>query len=95
MTDEDLARHFGPYGEMEFAEVYNIKGYGFVNFVSARDAMAAMEALNGSLLLGQPIRIEFAKGVGDSNKFCPSSFLSHLIMEYPSGFFRLREMPII
>ena len=57
---------FGEYGEVAFTRVVTdketkrSKGFGFVEFVNAEDAVKAKEALDGAEVDGREIRVDFA-----------------------------------
>ena len=57
---------FGEYGEVAFTRVVTDKetkrwkGFGFVEFVNAEDAVKAKEALDGAEVDGREIRVDFA-----------------------------------
>lgn len=60
--EEDMTQAFQIYGDllevkvMRCDETHKNLCYGFVKFVNSEDALAAMEALNGALLCGRPMR---------------------------------------
>jgi RNA recognition motif-containing protein len=66
-TDAGLRSHFESAGEVSSAEVVmdrmsgRSKGFGFVEMANADAAQNAMSTLNGSMLDGRPLRIDFAK----------------------------------
>lgn len=61
-TELDLERMFAPYGSiteikiMRSEETYRNLSYGFVKFSSFESAQQAMNALDGFLLCGRPMR---------------------------------------
>jgi hypothetical protein len=63
-TDDDIFSLFYPYGEIASIRLKRSKttnkclGYGFVTFIYAYSALAAME-LNGSMFLGRKLRYDF------------------------------------
>lgn len=65
-TEEDIRRMFSPFGEI--SEVKIIKSeetsrnlsYGFITFVTVEAAAEALSRLNGQLLCGRPMRINWA-----------------------------------
>lgn len=67
MTEEELKELFSEYGEVISVNIvfnYDInqsKGFGFVQFESKEDAMAAMEGLNGKEVNGRGIKVSEAK----------------------------------
>ena len=60
-TDEDLSTPFQPYGEVTSANVIvdhntgRSKGFGFVEIPDKEQALAAIEALNGTEIQGRTI----------------------------------------
>lgn len=70
ITDAELRQAFAIYGEVASARVVydretgRSKGFGFVQMVNQADALAAIEALNGSELQGRMLRISEAYARG-------------------------------
>ncbi len=66
-TDDDLQRLFAAYGDVSSASVIKdrfsgeSRGFGFVEMPSREDAMAAIEALNGTDFQGRSITVNEAK----------------------------------
>jgi RNA recognition motif-containing protein len=60
--DKELQELFEAFGEVE--EVAMLRGYGFVHFVKAEDASAALNALDDSEFLGSHIQVQFARTKG-------------------------------
>ncbi|PKA56255.1 Flowering time control protein FPA [Apostasia shenzhenica] len=60
-VDEDLMAVFRKYGAMEAVTTYIPRTYAFVYFRTIGDAKAAKNDLQGTLVRGRPIRIEFAR----------------------------------
>jgi RNA recognition motif-containing protein len=66
-TDESLTTFFADAGEVTSAEVVmdkatgRSKGFAFVTMASDEAAQKAIDTLNGKMLDGRPIRIDFAK----------------------------------
>jgi len=66
-TDDDLQQLFGAYGDVSSANVIKdrfsgeSRGFGFVEMPSREDAMAAIEALNGTDFQGRSITVNEAK----------------------------------
>ncbi len=58
--EKDLDRFFGSYGRLRSKSIKN--GYAFVEFEDSRDADDAVYELNGRSLLGERVKLEFAKG---------------------------------
>ncbi|KAJ4967999.1 hypothetical protein NE237_014700 [Protea cynaroides] len=59
-SDTDLMNSFGKYGALDCA-AYASRNYAFVYFKHLDDAKAAKDALQGSVIRGNRIKIEFAK----------------------------------
>ncbi|KAG0319698.1 hypothetical protein BGZ99_004964 [Dissophora globulifera] len=62
----DLEDLFGKYGRVTRLDIKRgtNSGYGFVEYEDPRDAEEAVHKLNGSLVNGNPIVVEFAKNNG-------------------------------
>jgi RNA recognition motif-containing protein len=58
--DKELQELFEAFGEVE--EVAMLRGYGFVHFVKAEDASAALNALDDSEFLGSHIQVQVKLG---------------------------------
>jgi len=67
MSDEDLTAAFGAYGAVESARVIvdrdtgRSKGFGFVEMPEKREALAAIEGLNGVELKGRAVTVNEAR----------------------------------
>ncbi|KAL6137083.1 hypothetical protein ACLB2K_062378 [Fragaria x ananassa] len=61
ITEDDLTRHFLNFGDLESVAFQPGRSYAFINFKMEEDARAAMEALNGFPVAGNPLRVEFTK----------------------------------
>ncbi|XP_050204997.1 flowering time control protein FPA isoform X2 [Mercurialis annua] len=61
IMENDLTRHFLHFGELETVAFQEGRSYAFINFRNDDDAIAALKALQGFPLAGNPLRIEFAK----------------------------------
>lgn len=63
---EDLAELFAPFGEVLSAriilnkETRRSRGYGFVEMANEQEALAAIEALNGTEHMGRTINVAVA-----------------------------------
>ena len=68
ILEPELRDHFLKYGELESVVFQPGRGHAFINFKIEKEAIAAMNALQGSLVAENPLKIEFAK---------PVSFLNH------------------
>ena len=63
VTDADLMDLFAQFGALDSVTSYSSRSYAFVFFKRVEDAAAAKEALQGALLRGNPVKIEFARPV--------------------------------
>ncbi|XP_019058292.1 PREDICTED: flowering time control protein FPA-like isoform X2 [Tarenaya hassleriana] len=70
ISERALTDRFLRFGELESVAFQPNRSYAFLNFKHDEDAFAAIDALQGFPLTGNPLRIEFAK----ADK---SSFASH------------------
>uniref|UniRef100_A0A0D6R8D5 RRM domain-containing protein n=1 Tax=Araucaria cunninghamii TaxID=56994 RepID=A0A0D6R8D5_ARACU len=62
VTETELAEQFSRFGEVENITVYSARNYAFINFRKEEDAVIAKRSLQGVVLGGLALRIEFAKG---------------------------------
>lgn len=58
-----MSNQFREFGELESVAFQPARSYAFVNFIDEGAAFAAFEALQGFVLAGNPLRIEFTKAV--------------------------------
>ena len=64
---QEVKDAFKEYGEVTFAKVIKdretnkSKGFGFVEFTSVEEAIAAKEAMDGAELDGRTIKVDFAQ----------------------------------
>ena len=64
---QEIKDAFKEYGEVTFAKVIKdretgkSKGFGFVEFASVEEAVAAKEAMDGAELDGRTIKVDFAQ----------------------------------
>lgn len=63
LTERTLADHFLRFGELESVAFHPGRSYAFVNYKHDEEAFAAIRALQGFLVAGNPLKIEFAKAV--------------------------------
>ncbi|CAI9303905.1 unnamed protein product [Lactuca saligna] len=61
LTERALSNHFRQFGELESVAFSPGRSYAFINFIEASAAFAAFGALQGFILAGNALRIEFAK----------------------------------
>ncbi|KAI3936479.1 hypothetical protein MKX01_028109 [Papaver californicum] len=60
-TEEDLLDLFGKHGDLDTVTNYSSRNFAFIYYKRIEDAKEAKEALQGTNLLGNPIKIEFAR----------------------------------
>ena len=58
-----LIQLFAKYGTVDNVSAYPARSYAFIEFKDLEDAQAAKSGLQGKLVKGQSLRIEFAKAV--------------------------------
>lgn len=74
VTDEQLQTAFSQFGDVtaskcaKDATTGKTQGFAFVTFRKREDADAAMEAMNGQLLNGRALRVDWAKGKGGNEE---------------------------
>ncbi|CDP03488.1 unnamed protein product [Coffea canephora] len=61
VTDSELTALFEKHGPVDSITNYASRSYGFVYYKKIEDAKSAKEKLQGTILHGNPIKIEFAK----------------------------------
>ncbi|KAJ9189174.1 hypothetical protein P3X46_000500 [Hevea brasiliensis] len=61
VSDSDLMDLFAKYGVLDSFTTYTSRSYAFLYFKRVEDAAAAKEALQGTVLRGSPLKIEFAR----------------------------------
>ncbi|KAK6930536.1 RNA recognition motif domain [Dillenia turbinata] len=74
VTDSDLMELFGKYGALDSITSYSSRSYAFVYFKRMEDARAAKDALQGALLRGNSIKIEFARPAKQSKHLWVGGF---------------------
>ncbi|MCL7050115.1 hypothetical protein MKW94_023806 [Papaver nudicaule] len=60
-TEEDLMDLFGKHGDIDSVTSYSSRNFAFIYYKRVEDAKEAKEALQGTNLLGNPLKIEFAR----------------------------------
>lgn len=70
-TESELSALFAKYGALDRVTAYPSRNYAFVYFKHIEDARAAKETLQGALVRGNQIKIQYAKPV----RCCLSFFL--------------------
>ncbi|KAA8524920.1 hypothetical protein F0562_011442 [Nyssa sinensis] len=61
LAENTLTNHFLQFGELENVAFQPGRSYAFINFKNDEDAFAAIRELQGFVLAGNALRIEFAK----------------------------------
>lgn len=67
LTEEELQNAFEAYGQVDSAKIIKdmysgrSRGFGFVEMPSETEALAAIDALNGSELKGRTMRVSKAR----------------------------------
>lgn len=90
ISEGDLVRPFLEFGELDSVAFQPGRSYAFINFKTDEGAIAALDALRGSPLAGNPLRIEFAKdksSVSSRNE----EYYEHHSEQRPSS----RESPLL
>ena len=62
-ADSDLMELFAQFGALDSVTTYSARSYAFVYFKHVEDAKQAKDALQGTSLRGNQIKIEFARPV--------------------------------
>ena len=63
LAEHTLANHFLQFGELESVAFQPGRSYAFINFKNDEDAFVAVRALQGFVVGGNALKIEFAKAV--------------------------------
>lgn len=63
LSERTLREHLLRFGELDSVAFLPGRGYAFVNYKYEEDAFAAFRALQGFIVAGNPLKIEFAKSV--------------------------------
>ncbi|GFY92777.1 hypothetical protein Acr_08g0011730 [Actinidia rufa] len=61
VTDSELMNLFSKHGVVQSVKSFSSRHYAFVHFNRIVDAMAALEALQGTILRGNSIKIDFVR----------------------------------
>ncbi|KAL8046776.1 hypothetical protein ABFS82_08G200700 [Erythranthe guttata] len=67
LTENALAHHFLQFGELEKIAFQPGRSYAFINYRNEEEAFIAVRELQGFVIEGNPVRIEFAKAEKSSN----------------------------
>ncbi|KAI3856980.1 hypothetical protein MKX03_019040 [Papaver bracteatum] len=87
VTETELSEQFLRFGEVDSIAFHPGRSYAFVNFMNDEDALIAVTALQGFVLAGSPIKIEFAKAERSSrNEETPTRRLENSSVEQESSF---------
>ncbi|XP_068089900.1 ELAV-like protein 1 isoform X2 [Hyperolius riggenbachi] len=102
MTQDELRSLFSSIGEVESAKLIRDKvaghslGYGFVNYLNAKDAERAINTLNGLRLQSKTIKVSFARpsseNIKDANLYIsglPRTMTQKDVEDMFSGFGRI------
>lgn len=63
ISESTLTNHFLQFGELDSVAFQPGRSYAFINFKHEDEAFAAVRALQGFSVAGNPLKIEFAKAV--------------------------------
>ncbi|GER45093.1 RNA binding protein [Striga asiatica] len=80
ISEKTLAHYFLRYGDLESIAFQPGRSYAFINYRNEEDAFAAIKELQGFVIGGNPLKIEFAKplivkiSVSASRRECSSLF---------------------
>lgn len=86
VTDSDLRNLFEKYGGVDTVTCYPARSYAFVNMNRPEDAKRAKDAIQGFVLRGGALKIDFAKPVCIALLGFPISFYLFLINGMLYGF---------
>lgn len=67
LSERTLKEHFLRFGELESLAFQPGRSYAFINYKHDEEAFAAIRALQGFFVAGNPLKIEFAKAVSLAN----------------------------
>lgn len=65
VSEAELKALFEKYGKIDSVTTYSSRNYAFVQFKETEEARSAKLGLQGFFFHGNPLKIEFAKPVGD------------------------------
>ncbi|KAI3702706.1 hypothetical protein L6452_28456 [Arctium lappa] len=75
LTERALSNHFRQFGELESVAFQPGRSYAFINFIDDSAAFAAIGALQGFILAGNALRIEFTKAEKSSTSSRDEDYL--------------------
>ncbi|KAJ7561611.1 hypothetical protein O6H91_03G035800 [Diphasiastrum complanatum] len=81
ISEAVLKQKFGKFGVLENVTLYPHRSYAFVNFKSQADAEIAKKSLQGAVVGGLALRIEFAKGAKPSRHLLVSGLCHSITQE--------------
>lgn len=90
LTESDVAHHFLHFGELESIAFQPGRSYAFVNYRNEEDAYDAFKKLQGFVIEGNPLRIEYTKAVSFVNLYLSfliysvDAFLLHYYLSFAS-----------
>jgi len=83
ITESELTELFEKHGLIDGITCYSSRTYAFVYYKRVEDAIAAKDALQGFVVGGNPIKIEFAKPVcSDLSRFFISGPLLLILFDF-------------
>ncbi|KAG6550053.1 hypothetical protein Mapa_008567 [Marchantia paleacea] len=88
VTEGQLVEKFSKYGPIESVTVYSQRNYAFINFKNLENAQDAKNGLQGVVLGGLAMRIEFAKGAKPSRHLWVGGIGSTVTRELIEGEFK-------
>lgn len=81
LSESALAHHFLQFGELESIAFQPGRSYAFINYRNEEEAFTAVKELQGYVIGGNPLKIEFAKAVSFV-KLCLTLFCYFLDARY-------------
>ncbi|PSR96427.1 RNA-binding protein like, partial [Actinidia chinensis var. chinensis] len=77
LAERTLANHFLQFGELESVAFQPGRSYAFINFKNDEDAFVAVRALQGFVVGGNALKIEFAKADKSSTPSRDEDYLQY------------------
>lgn len=68
VTEQELQKLFGEFGEVKEIRIIKNKGFGFVEMADAAVAEKARESLNGTDFMGRSLKVDEARPPKSSQK---------------------------
>ncbi|KAK1362371.1 flowering time control protein FPA [Heracleum sosnowskyi] len=75
LSERTLKEHFLRFGELESLAFQPGRSYAFINYKHDEEAFAAIRALQGFFVAGNPLKIEFAKAEKSSSSSVDEEYL--------------------